>query len=175
METATTLFQAVARELNGAFVQGERTDGERFWKLRDDAPEWIDAAELAHSCHVAIDGRDPRFPSDYVYGVMAHAAAFAVDYDDADDARDAIGDFADGETDSYNATLFQWVSHPRNMALADEAAEEYGVTLEPREIDGGEFSSAVRRWAQRGQYLAAERIAAAIVDAIETEAATRGE
>lgn len=153
-------FQEIARELADAFTTDNRTNGEHFHRLRDDAPEWT--RDVPRAAHEAVDG---RLPCDWLYGIIADAADFAAEFPDADAARDDAASFADRSTDTYTGDLFRWAAIPQNRELCDEAAEEYGardgVTLD---------SAAVETWIRSGQYLAAERVLFAVLDAIDAAA-----
>lgn len=167
-----TIFQTVARELAGAFETATRPGGETFYRLRDGAPAWIVRGEIAHGAHYAVDGGDPRFPCDWVYRLMALAADYAAAHDTAESASDGIGEFAEGSIEVSIPRLFIWgADHANNRALCDEWATETGFEYGQR-LAGGWESGAVAAL-QGGQYLGAERIAAYIVDAIETESRGR--
>lgn len=163
-----TAFQTVARELAGAFETATRPNGETFHRLRDGAPAWIIRGEIAHGAHFAVDGGDPRFPCDWVYRLMSRAADYAADHDTAESARDGIGGFADGTVEVSIPRLFIWAAdHANNRELADcWARESCGA-------GAGGFEAPAVAALQGGQYLGAERVAAYIVDAIETESRGR--
>lgn len=150
-----TPFQQKARELAGSFAVGTRGNGEEFFRLRDDAPEWAQAVPRA--AHCAVDG---RFPCDWLYRLAAHAADWAAGFDSAQDACEAAGEFADGATDIYTDALYRWASIPANRALCDLAAEEFGGG--PATID----TFAVETFFRSGQHYAAELVARAVVHAI---------
>jgi hypothetical protein len=169
MKTETTDFQTVARELSGAFELATRSTEENFYRIRRDAPAWIADGgwEVMKSVHEAVDGRDCRLPDDYIYRLAARAAEFVAGHDDADDARDSAGEFADSAVDVSIPRLFAWASdHANNRALADEAGENIPAHHES-------FQAYAIAVLQGGQYLAAERVAAAIIDAVELEASRR--
>lgn len=175
METATDTFRTVAAELAAAFETATRaTSGETFHRIRRDAAPWIagdGAASIMHAAHVAVDGPDCRLPCDYIYRLAARAAEFIAGHDSADAARDSIGEFADSAVDVSIPRLFSWAAdHANNRALADEfAADSFDVGA----AMAGGFESGAVAALQGGQYLAAERVAAAMIDAVETEAANR--
>ena len=157
-------FQDIMKELSAAFVSDTRTDGGRFWKLRDDAPKWLQGSDFALAVHQAVDD---RAPDDWVYESMAHLAdtMAGYDFDDADAARDSVSEIADGAVDVYTSDLTAWLaSRLDNVALVTEAREELGPS------DDG-----VDREIMRGQYLGLERIAYAIILAVEEEAEAREE
>lgn len=170
METATDTFRAVAAELAAAFETATRTNGETFHRIRRDAAPWVagdGAASIMHSAHVAVDGPDCRLPCDFIYRLAARAAEFIAGHDSADAARDAVGEFADSAVDVSIPRLFSWAAdHANNRALADDFMAERGG-------GGGGFETMAVAALQGGQYLAAERVASAMIDAVETEAAGR--
>lgn len=172
METAMkTTFQTIARELARSFVVAERTNGDQFYKITENAPAWLDDGDFMREIHETLDGKDCRLPCDWVYRMTAAAASAASEHETADEARDESGSFADSAVDIWNAGALAWAgSSPYNTALCDEAADEFQTACNYA-TEG--FSSAVLRWARGGQYLGAERIYLAVVDAIEAEAESR--
>jgi len=174
MNATTTTFQKLARKLAGAFVVANRDNGAEFYKLADGAPAWIKAVPRA--AHVAVDGPDPRMPSDWIYRLASRAADFAAEYADAENARDAAGEFAENVCDDSTAALYDWAgSNGYNRALCDEAAEEFGQPAGSGAFGTGFDSGTVDRFFRMGQAIGAERVLFCIVDAIEAEAGGRGE
>jgi len=168
MDATATTFQKVARELAGAFVIATRDNGADFYKLADGVPAWI--ADVPRAVHESIDGPAPRMPSDWFYRLASRAADFASEHESADDCRDDIGEFADDSCDVYTGALYAWAAdHAGNRELCDAAVAEYGQPAE------GFDAGTVERFFRMGQCLGAERAAAAIISAIETEADSRGE
>lgn len=161
-------FQTLARELAGAFVVGRRPDGEEFYKLRDGVSGWIKS--IPRAVHEAVDGPDPRLPSDWIYGLMDNASNFIAEHETAETARDAVAEFADGQCDTYTSQLYAWAAdNAHNRELCDAAVAEYGQP-------GDGFDSAtVERFFRMGQYLGAERVALEMISAIETETASVSE
>lgn len=157
----TTHFRTVIEELSGAFERDTRNDGATFYKLRDDAPDWIDS-DTMHAVHAALD---ERLPCDWVYETAMYVAdAFTgYDCDDADELRDRIGEIADGLVDVYNADRLRWLAaNLYNAAIVDEACEELGGS------DADTFTRI-----GYGQYYAIERIACALLEAASDEADER--
>lgn len=154
----TTHFRTVIEELSEAFECDTRANGESFFRLKDDAPDWIDS----HAFHAAVDD---RLPCDWVYEKAAHIADNFTGYDceDADELRDHIGEIADGLVDVYNADRLRWLAaNLYNAALVDEACDELGGS------DADTFTRI-----GYGQYMAIERIAYALLDAAAEEAEER--
>lgn len=97
---------------NEYFTMKRRENGDCFYCLNDDAPEWLsDAIQSAH---------DGMFPDDYIYQWCYDAACAYEDYDGNLDS--AISDL---ESDVYNNALIQWLaSHLSRIDLVDEALQE---------------------------------------------------
>lgn len=152
-------FQDVATEFNDAFESSKRDDDTTFYKLKNDAPEWLQGSSVMMAIHAALDD---RLPDDWVYKKVYFLSDRITDKENADDARDTTSEWADSLVDTYNSDRSKWLaSHLNNAALVDEAVEEYGTEGDTFERIG------------IGQYLAIERIAAAVIEAIETEANDR--
>lgn len=161
--TETATFQTVAQELANAFERGVREDGSAFYKFADSAPEWCDG-NLAHRIHAAVDGANPRFPSDWIYASMVALADDIAHCVEADAAYDAVHEMADGAVDIYSPDLFEWMKNVYNAALVEEAQQEFG-------IEGMNITQQI----QRGQYLGLTRIASALIDEIQEELDNRTE
>ena len=158
------MFQLVAEELNKAFISDTRADGTKFYKLADDAPEWLQGSEFSLACHKALDD---RFPDDWVYEQMYFLADYICQYETADAARDAMGEIADGMVDVYNTERTKWLAmHLNNADLCNEAARELGFEFRPDE-------NGILELIGMGQYIAIERIGNAMIELIEQEANDR--
>lgn len=170
MTETKTGFQAVAAELSAAFETAKRTSGETFYRLRENAPEWIVCDDEQHTpgllyrVHAAVDDRPP---CDWVYEIASRAADWAAGLETVDDARECVAEFADSVVDIYTADLFRWAESARNRDLCDRAVSEYG------QPGDGFDTETVSRWIASGQFMAAEWIAGAILDAIDGEARRR--
>ena len=126
-----------------------------FYRLKDDVPAWIGEHRLMRKVHEALDG---RFPDDWVFEQAAHIASHLSGYANAEDAKDAVSEIADGLVDVYNTDRAQWLaSNLDNAALVDEAISEFGYNS-----DSGIFGVI-----GAGQYMALERITNALIDQIE--------
>ncbi len=159
--TKTSTFQTVAEEVNKALVSDKRNDETTFYKFADDAPGWIEAASVSRKCHEALDD---RMPDDWVYEQMYFLADHLTHYETAADAREALGEIADGMVDVYNMDRVKWLAmHLNNAFLCDDAANEFGW-----DKDRGLFGLI-----GMGQYIAIERIGDALIDCIEAEANDR--
>lgn len=110
---------ALATEMSRAFETAERTNGEKFKRLKDDSPQWM--TDIVHAAH------GDMLPDDWRYSMVEDAVdAIANLADDADEdaiieARDTI------EADIYTHALTGWL-HSRNdrYAYCDDAMEDYG-------------------------------------------------
>jgi hypothetical protein len=161
-------FQAVARELAGAFVVATRANGAEFLKLGGNCPAWV--ADIPRAAHEAVDGPDPRAPSDWIYRLASRAADFAAENESAEFCREGLHDFCESSIDVYASGLFSWAAdNTRNRDLCDSAAEEFGGRVAELR------SSSVEQFLSAGQYLAADRVLSAIIEAIEAEAENRPE
>lgn len=144
-------------------IAADSAGGTPFAVIKDDAPAWTRNENADGEClmlrvHSAIDD---RLPDDWIYNSAASIAQRFTEYDfeTADDLRENASAVADSEVDVYNTDLAAWLaSHLDNAALVDEAVEEMGHS------DQGIFGDIAI-----GQYVALERIANALVDAIEQE------
>lgn len=158
-ESTMTAFRTVANEFNNAITSDTRDDGETFYKIKDDAPEWLKGSDVSMAIHRAIDD---RFPDDWVYEQMYFLAEHISDCDEADEARDKVSEWADSLVDVYNAARLKWLAmHLNNALLCDEAEEELG--------GGGDMFERIGA----GQNLALDRIAHAMIEAIDEEANER--
>jgi hypothetical protein len=114
--TSSTTIQALAAHMSQAFETAVRpTSGEKFRRLKDDAPGWMTTV-----CRKAHD--DARIlPDDWRYAFIEDAVDALAAYGDPDDARDSL------EPDIYTSDLTAWL-HSRNSRVyyLSEALTEYG-------------------------------------------------
>jgi len=164
-----TTFRIVLTELATAFVSAKRTsNGEKYYRIKDDPPTWLRGTNLMHEIHSAVDGSDPRLPDDWIYEATASAADSLRDHgvENSDDAREALHEVADSLVDVYNSARLAWLaSNLRNAELVDEACNELGCDAD----------ADVCTRVGLGQYLAYTRILEAVIAAVETEANERDE
>jgi hypothetical protein len=148
--------KAHATQLYNAFVSDTRTNGATFYKLADDAPEWMHDA--VHAAHDAVD----ELPDDEVYAACRSAAEALAD---SDNWEDGAHEWADGEVSVYNATRVAWLAEKPLIRgpLVDEAAQEMGFSY-----DGD--SAGIFALIAYGWYEWARRIYGAIADACEAQA-----
>lgn len=114
-------FRAVASAMVDAFIRDTREDGSTFYKLRDDAPEWM--RDTVRAAHDAVD----EMPDDAVYECCQDAAETLADVD-CRYIDDIAHGFADDQVSPYNAARVAWLAEKPLIRgpLCDEAAEEYG-------------------------------------------------
>lgn len=154
-----TNFKTVMNELSNAFERRSRDNGDRFYTLKDGSPEWM--AGTIYSAHNAIDG---RLPDDWIYEAVHSLACNYNTHDDADECRDEESEVCDGLVDVYTSALTTWLaSHLGNVALCDEAADEFGLE-EHNDID---------HRIRMGQLLAYQRISGALLECVEAVAEDR--
>jgi len=159
-----TAWQTVRDELQAAFEPFTRKNEpeKRCYRLREDAPPWLQGSDVMLAVHKALDD---RFPDDWVYEQAAAVAdaLYDLDAEDEDAAREALHEIADGLVDVYNADRVKWLAQNLyNAALVDDAVGELG---------GGDEDTFTR--IGYGQYMATERIGDALITAITDEAAER--
>lgn len=149
----TTTKQAeLANELAAAFITDTRNDGATFYKLSDDAAGWMTAA--VRSAH------GDMFPHDWVYEQCSRVADRMSECE-PERWEDSANEWADGMVDVYNADRTAWLaSHLDFAGYVDEAAEEFGHS------DQGVFGDI-----GQGQYVFITQIAAALIQAVQEEAA----
>lgn len=165
---ATTTVQTVAQELASAFESSERNDGKTFYKIRDDAAEWTrrehkddDGFCLMLKVHRAVDD---RCPDDWIYEHAKRIADRLAEYEGIEEMRESVLEIVDSLVYIYNADLTAWLAQClANIALCDEAVEEMGVG------NAGGVLGAI----QSGQFMCLDRIAQALITAIEIESESR--
>lgn len=172
MNATKTVFQTVAGELSAAFETSTRTNGDTFYRIRETAPAWIlcddepSTPGLMYRIHAAVDDRPP---CDWIYETASRAADWSTEFETVEAARDCVHEFADSVVDIYTGDLFHWAESDRNRELCDRAVSEFG------QPGDGFDTGTVSRWISGGQFMAAEWIAGAILDAIDGETRRRGE
>lgn len=110
-----------AKALATAFEQRHRDNGESFWCLADESPEWMAAA--VHSAH------DDRLPNDIDYSACSEVADAIVEALEGDeDLDDARSERIDGLVPVYNNERLTWLaSHLDRPGYCDEACAEFGL------------------------------------------------
>lgn len=110
---------SMAKQLDRALVTGKRDNGEDFYKLRDEAPQWmIDAVHAAHG---------DMLPDDWKYKMIADLASSLAELDD-DATQDAIERaIYELEAPVYTAQLVDWLGSGGRISYADEVLEDGGA------------------------------------------------
>lgn len=163
--TRETPFLLALRDLAGAFVAGptQRENEETITTLRDGSPEWMrDAVYAAH------DALGYGLPNDWCYAACSEVASSLADHApvDADAAREASHEVADGAVDVYHSARTKWLAdHHANVSLVDQACEELGVASDASIYDRIATG-------QHGAYLS---IVEALISACDSEAHSRKE
>lgn len=158
-----SMFKKCIAEVADAFVAGKRDNGKEFYKIKDDAPEWLRGPDFMRGVHAAVDN---RLPDDWIYEhtMLAASNLGGYDIDTTDHARDSAPEVVDGLVDVYNNERYQWLaSHMCNADLCDEAQDDRAL---PHDTSMADRIGA-------GQALALERICYAIIDAAQSEAESR--
>lgn len=118
---------ALATALAAAFVKSERTNGDTFYHLADDSPEWMTGA--IHACHGEM------MPDDWRYSMIRNVAYGLADtqaVDDPNELSDLSHEILDGLVSIYNADRLNWVSSNLSRAYyVNDAVDNLG--------GGGEF------------------------------------
>lgn len=150
-DEAATISQ-LAKEAAGFFTRSTRPDGETTYvHLLNGRPDWVQ--ELARDAHGDF------LPDDWKYATIEAALDHIGDgdYETADDAREAAQEFADGAVDVYTSDRYEWLSsNLRRGGYVDQARDDFGASDSHVDDIG------------RGQYLEAQEIYEAVVDALET-------
>lgn len=117
-----TNYKLAACAFSDSLEQRERSDGGKFYCLRDDAPEWM--REAARDAHRGM------MPNDWTYRLiyrMADGIACALQSNDDPDMSEVILNAADYAIPDYNSERLEWLSsHGSRVDLLDDFLCEYG-------------------------------------------------
>lgn len=103
-------IQELAREGSAFLTTSTRPDGSTFYRLADNAPQWV--SDLVYSAH------GDMMPDDYRYRWSAYALEAFSSYDDPETAIYEI------EPEPYNSQLLAWVSSNLiRIAFVDDAMD----------------------------------------------------
>ena len=110
-------LMAMVKEFNNAMVSDKRNNGEIFYHLKDNSPQWMtDAIFKAHN---------DRMPDDDIYSRINYILNHFVDNDDEstiDSLRETIDEL---EPDVYTSDLTKWLhSRVDNVYYITQALEE---------------------------------------------------
>lgn len=109
-------IQELASNASQYMTTGTRDNGETFYKMTDDRPEWF--SDMVRKAHGEM------MPDDYIYRWVSYALDAFQNYDDPEDALCEI------QPDVYNYDLLQWVSSNLwRMAYVDDAMDNGAKTL----------------------------------------------
>lgn len=137
-------------KLASHFERLTRNNGETFYALKGDAPEWLQ--EAVQEAHLG------DMPNDWIYSVC-HTAACSIDDGALTDA-DSVHGLADSEVDIYTANVFQWAA---DMSRTDTYSCADSERLDCNGNEGTDPEKAI----QQIQYFAAARIMTTILTAWE--------
>jgi len=132
--TARAYFET-ARRATGDTATGPREDGERYVRLKSDAPEWL--TDLVRDAHRSGDSL--MFPDDWRYRFIREAIdaiAEPSEGDSDEELDDLASTFAD-DVPAYNSERIDWLgSHGTRPGYVDEAIEGYEREIGERGIMG---------------------------------------
>ena len=113
MITATKMN---ATQLLSHFVSKDR-DGKRYWCTTATVP--TEVMDLVRDCH------DEELPNDWRYDAIV---SLLFDIKNTEDLNtDKLSDIVDGQVDTYNSDLAQWLAYmPARSAYIDAARDDFG-------------------------------------------------
>ena len=151
--TTTNKYAQLAAHLADRLERRTRRDGSTFFAFAD--PDGFTEA-VAKAAHEAIDGSDPRLPSDWVYAVL-HEAIDAIT-DNGGDIDDASRYVMERMPFIGYSDAFRWLAHcDYNRVLVDDVAD--GV-----ELHGPSFTHHLWQFANEAVNLATVRVIDALVE-----------
>lgn len=117
-----TDYKMAAWAFNDSLEQRERSDGSKFYCLKDDAPEWMqEACRAAHG---------DMMPNDWTYRLiyrMADYIASSLEADSSSCIDEIIADGADYAIPDYNSERLDWLSsHGSRVDLLDDFLSDCG-------------------------------------------------
>jgi len=117
----------MTRNITRFFERKHRDNGEAFYCLTDNAPDWLtDAVREAH---------DDEFPNDWRYNIC-HSIISDLDDATAPTDDDDMHESADTLVDIYNSDRLTWLHDSLGrIAYCDEAQSD-GLTAEPADVFG---------------------------------------
>lgn len=140
-----------------AFETAQRGNGDKYIKLKDNAPEW--ARDIVQGAH------DGAFPCDWRYERLEMLAYGIANYGDGLDIDPM--EWADSAADVYNRELLNWVRDVSHAVYCiEDARNEWGY-------DG---ANGFLEWVRAGQVYMLNRMAHYVIDELrelseQTEAA----
>ena len=159
----TNAAAKTAYDLSNFFKRKTRDDGRPYFALSEEKkPAWltVETSDFSHEFHQAIDGKDCRLPSDWVYELAKDCCDLLVNHFDCaetkdngetvEDLRDYLNDqsfeIADPMVPCYEQELLEWAGdHYNNRALIDEACQEFGAPeYQDHETATGNFVKSIQ-------------------------------
>lgn len=123
-------IQELAASFSSMFEAATRTNGNKFWRVKDENNNNTALYDLIKTAH------GERMPNDYIYLYIVEALDAISEHDDLDDIS--------MEADIYNRDLLAWVAdHSEHVGYCDEVM---GV-MQGQEMD---FMQIIQ-WAQQRQ------------------------
>lgn len=124
MADAKTIID-LASEMSRAFMVDTRANGDKFTRLRDGSPEWMqDVCRAAHDSAAMLPD-DVRYEMiEDACDAIAEASEEDGDQEDFTDARSSMADGGSVYTNDQTAWL---ASRVDRYAYVDEAVEEFGA------------------------------------------------
>ena len=149
-----------AQSLADQLTTKTRSDGTRFLTFAD--PDDF-ANSIARAVHEAVDGPDPRLPSDWVFSLLETVLDAIIDNDG--DMDNVVACLESQTLFQCNADAFEWVAESQyNQVLMDECFEPFLCERSSQTLTGMVWHSA-----NDAANNAAVRIAYAIADMVRPE------
>lgn len=143
-----TTKQQLAKKLNSALIIKERTNGDKFYCLADNSPQWMN--DVIMQCHEDAS----ELPNDWRYQFISDAASVLSEYETWEDLNHP-------EPDIYYNQLIKWLSEMPNADwYVNEAVKEFG-------IDSSQFD--LYRTIGYGQAHAKQETQACLISALEQQ------
>ena len=113
----------IAEEARTSFEIASRENGDKFWRKKEDAPEWVYV--------MSLDAHKGMLPDDWRYQFIVNALDSFSECA-GEDWDDVIAERADSDTSVYNIELLDWLgSHGDRAGYVDEASKERDFIAEP--------------------------------------------
>lgn len=146
-------LQEIAKQAADSFERATRDDGSAYVRTKDDAPEWV-------RDDVVFPAHGDMLPDDWRYETVWLACEWIAE--NAGNAEDTSGEFADSRVDIYTSALTDWLgSHVTRPGYVDDAREEFGAC---------DDASGILGEIARGQYLEASEVYSLTFAALDARA-----
>lgn len=104
-------IQDLASDVLKQMTQSTRDNGEKFFHLKEDSPDWMQ--DLCRDAHGRMG------PDDFIYQFIFESLDALSNDDDTDDARNSL------EADCYTSDLTSWLSSSNGrMGYVDDAVND---------------------------------------------------